>query len=105
MQVLAQAVMQGTVWSSSVALPLQSEAITGTLSLASADQHDPQLSIGLTLEAALGHGLWTPFACATWQGGPIAGIPTIEAQAVAARVRLVLDLSRPVSVGATITYQ
>jgi hypothetical protein len=101
--VLQTQVCQGTVTTRSV---LQAVAVTrpytGAVQLGAADLADTTLCVVLTLQASLEPGWWRPMATLEWQGGVGAAPPTVLWTGLARRVRLVLDLSRPVSVGASI---
>lgn len=103
MQVLSQAITQGTVTSASL---LNSTAQTynylAALQLGSADLSDPNLSIVICPQISLEPGIWRALEPYEWQGGKNRPAQ-IAFTAFARRVRVQLDLSRPVSVGATIS--
>lgn len=105
--VLSVAVCQGTVLTRSVAVPTNAVALVGELQLSDADLADPGLWVGLEVHAYRPFGLGVGWCLLgereQWQGGPGRQPPRITRLAAGQRVRLSFDLSRPASVGATIT--
>jgi hypothetical protein len=109
--VLAQAVVQGTVTTASVPNPGTSSggAVTGAVfGLRPEDLADPALSIVLTVQMQFGAGgdfQSQPLAEYAWQGGPtVAAPPSVSwRNPYYRRVRIQVDVSRPVSLGVRIS--
>ena len=96
--VYQQAVSQGTVISRSILFPEpQTRSITGSLFMADEDLIDDGLQIYISLQRSLEPGQWQHVADYEWQGG--SGAPELSWTGMARRIRLLADISRPVSLG------
>lgn len=82
---------------------VQTKLYTGVVSLQPSDQADPTLGLLVRLEALTLDGDWHKKSQTEWQGGPEAEAPTVTWQDFGRRVRLSIEVSRPVAVGAVIT--
>lgn len=102
--VYAPALSQGTVISRSLLLPTaEPRDFAGRATLDAADQSDPDFSLALALQiSTTPGGEWQTVAYLEWQGG--GPVPSVNWSGPARRVRLTIDLSRPASVGMTISH-
>lgn len=95
---------KGTVATSSASLPIDSLDVVASLELDAEDIADAAFEINLVLYGAVRPGEWHALATKDWKGGPGAVAPFVQWSGIVPRVKLTIDLSRPASVGASLTY-